>query len=51
MKRKIKNSQIEYLIKVLLLEPGKDGFYKTSWGKKTRFGLIELIKEVLNGNE
>lgn len=36
------------LIEVLGLEPDKDGYYHTSWGRKTRQGLIETIKAVLN---
>lgn len=35
------------LIEVLGLEPDKDGFYQTQWGKKTEVGLIETIKNIL----
>jgi hypothetical protein len=36
------------LIEVLGLEPDERGYYHTSWGRKTREGLIETIKAVLS---
>lgn len=45
------DARIDELIdKVLWLEPKGDGFYETQWGKKTRQGLKETIKNVLNLN-
>ena len=41
--------QAKKLIKVLLLEPDKNGFYQTEWGKKTEVGLIATILTIMNG--
>lgn len=38
------------LVEVLLLEPDKDGYYHTGWGRKTREGLIDTIREVLDAD-
>lgn len=40
---------IEKLIEVLALEPDKDGYYHTTWGRKSKEGLVETIKEILGG--
>jgi len=41
------NERVEELIEVLNLNPKKDGWYYTGWGKKTKVGLIETIKAIL----
>lgn len=43
--------QIEKLIEVLQLEPDRDGYYRTAWGRKTKEGLIETMENILTGEE
>jgi len=43
------NEKILELIEILGLEPDKEGYYHTGWGRKTKEGLIETVKNVLGG--
>lgn len=41
------DDSIAQMITVLRLKQDKKGYYMTTWGKKTRTGLIETIKNIL----
>jgi len=45
---KLKTETFEELKEVLQLYRGKDGYYKTAWGKKTDEGLKATIENILD---
>ena len=47
MKDRTLIEKIEELINVLQLKPNRKGMYLTEWGYKTKEGLVETIKAIL----
>ena len=47
--RDIPDEKIEKLIEILNIEPNKkDGKYHTTWGRKTKEGLLATIRTILD---
>ena len=47
MNTKSKRDHARDLIDILQMKKSKNGFYQTSWGKKTEKGLIETICNIM----
>ena len=51
MEVKINLKQATQIADLFGVEPNKDGYYITTWGKKTEEGLIQSIQNIINANK